>query len=225
MEVIKAVARTTLGVLIGIGMAGLAGCGTQHRPARVVTVTVPAPSPTTTAPSSRPAPATTRSVASATALPGNCASLLPLVDVAHAMRNVTLAGRTDFVIGTPDKTIGRLAYLNCRYGISGTGSAADPKVEIGVSLYQGPGQADGRVQATVADYRAHGATATRTLVDGRSGQLLMGGRQPDYHDALMVIADGQRTIAVSVDPALAAAPAIAQDGAAVAALALARTDQ
>lgn len=152
-------------------------------------------------------------------LPGDCDSLLPQIDVEDAV-GVRLGSRTSFVVGTPEKNIGRLAYINCRYGADAKGNS--PKVEIGVSLYTSPGQAERRAQGTIEDYREHGAQTSAVAVAGQNGTLLVSS-QHDYNVPLLVLTSGQRTVAVSVEPGVV--PAARRDAAMskVAALALART--
>jgi hypothetical protein len=128
-------------------------------------------------------------------LSGTCDSVLPLLDVQDAL-GVDIPGKTSFVIGLPERDIGRLGYINCRYGLVG-GAAAVPKVEVGVSLYNSPGQATRRADGTVADYRDHGATQTPITVSGHEGVILVGS-QPGYNVPLLVVASGQRTVAISV---------------------------
>jgi hypothetical protein len=109
---------------------------------------------------------------------------------------VTFVGRTAYVVGVPEKNIGRLAYLNCRYGL-GTGGKGTPSVEVGVSLYSSPAQAQKRLAGTIEDYRDNGATQSATTVSGVEATLLTGTAR-GYDIPLLVLAADQRTIAVSV---------------------------
>jgi hypothetical protein len=154
-------------------------------------------------------------------LSGNCDSLLPQVDVEQTM-GVRFAGKTAFVVGVPEKNIGRLGYLNCRYGLSGS-AAATPATEIGVSLYETPQQAQKRLAGTIDDYRSHGATQTPATVSGVEGTLLVGGSGAGYDVPLLVVASGQRTVAVSVVDQLLAPSKRGAVMAKVAALAMQRT--
>lgn len=128
-------------------------------------------------------------------LPGDCDSLLPQIDVEDSL-GMRLGGHTSFIVGVPEKNIGRLSYLNCRYG---TADAAghSPKVEIGVSLYSTPGQAERRAEGTIEDYREHGARQSKVTVAGQDAILLIS-TQHDYNVPLLVVTSGQRTVAVSV---------------------------
>ena len=147
------------------------------------------------APSTTPSPSTLRQ------LPGTCDDLLPAAAVDGALGR-SLGGQTGFVVGLPEKDIGRLGYLNCRYGLpagsSGTAAGAVPKAEIGVSLYKDAPAAAARIPATVDDYVAHGASSRTVQVDGQQATVLTGGAGADYADPTIVVASGQRTVAVSV---------------------------
>ena len=57
---------------------------------------------------------------------GSCASDLPELAVLNALDRNTLPGDTAFVVGAPEKSIGRLTYLNCRYGVAREGRGRDP---------------------------------------------------------------------------------------------------
>jgi hypothetical protein len=153
-------------------------------------------------------------------LSGNCDSLLPAVDIEDTM-GVRFAGKTAFVVGVPEKNIGRLGYLNCRYGLTAGGGA--PSTEIGVSLYDTPQQAQKRLSGTIDDYRSHGATQSAATVSGVQGTLLTGGSGAGYDIPLLVVASGQRTVAVSVVEKLLAPSRRGAVMAKVAALAMQRT--
>lgn len=157
-----------------------------------------------------------------TKLPGTCFTQLPDMLVLSALGRRSLPGRHAFVLGLPDPDIGRLVYINCRYGVTG-GANATPKVEITVSLYKTAAQAVSRVHATVNDYRQHGAKPMIVAVDKLPATLLTGGTGGGYQVPLLVTSSGQRTIAVSIDPTVVTGGALAARAAAVAALALHRT--
>jgi hypothetical protein len=131
-----------------------------------------------------------------------------------------LPGRTAFVVGTPDASIHRVSYINCQYGLAGEG--ATPAVEIQVSLYGTAEQAAARIGPTVSDYKQNGATATRTNADGIPAFLLTGGTGAGYDSATVVLAFGQRTVAVSVSNEIPADKQ-AEDLTKLAALAVRRT--
>lgn len=215
------VRATAVGVL-ALGL--LAGCGSgAKKPGGTVTVTVP---PSTSAGTSS---GTSTAAGTGTATPppstqahlgGSCYSLLPDVLVTQALGVTQLAGADAFVVGLPDKTIGKLSTINCRYGVTGTGASAKAKVEIGVSLYSTPAQAAARIQATADDYTTHGATSSNTSVDGHPAVVLTGGTGAGYDVPLLAVAAGQRTVAVSIEPSVTKSPKAAE---AVASLALKRT--
>jgi hypothetical protein len=182
--------------------------------------TTPTSSPASSRVSSKPAtPSPAQKLM--TKLSGNCDSLLPQVDVEDTM-GVHFAGKNAFVVGVPEKNIGRLSYLNCRYGISAA-AGGTPATEIGVSLYDTPSQAQTRLAGTIDDYRSHGATQTPATVSGMSATLLTGGTGTGYDIPLLVVAAGQRTVAVSVVDKLLAPGRRGPVMAKVAALALQQT--
>jgi hypothetical protein len=134
---------------------------------------------------------------------------------------IHFVGRNAYVVGVPEKNVSRLAYLNCRYGLGASGRGT-PAVEVGISLYASPDQARRRLTGTIGDYREHGAQQTSTTVAGLDATMLVGTTR-GYDVPLLVLASGQRTVAVSVAanalPSSRLEPAMVK----VAALALQRT--
>lgn len=125
---------------------------------------------------------------------GTCADLLPVTSVDEALGR-PVVGKTAFIVGVAEPAIGRLARLNCRYGIPAAVKgkpAPTPKIEIGVSLYNATARAASRVQATVEDYLSHGARSAQVTVDQYPGTVLTG-----YGDPTIVVAAGPRTVAVT----------------------------
>jgi hypothetical protein len=219
---LRRAACLTAAALLAAGCLSASPAGTS-----VVTVTR---TRTPTAPPSAPQSSGTASATAATSsaappltgLPGTCATLLSTYSVDNAV-GTTVAGGTAFVVGTPQADIGRLAYLNCRYGITGRGAAALPKIEVGVSLYRTPEQAAARVTATRSDYGAHGATGVDVPVGAATGRWITGGKGAGYTDPILVVAAGQRTVAVTIAPALATGAAAQRDAVQLARLTLQRT--
>jgi hypothetical protein len=217
--------RIAFGAL-ALALALVAGCS-SGKPAKVVTVTkTPPPTTTTpttsaaaTSPSATPTPTATRQ----TKISGTCDTLLPDSAVFAAIGVPSLTGSDAFVVGKPEPSISRIAYLNCRYGVTGKGATATPAIEIGISLYATEAKASDRVSATVDDYTAHGAAASDVTVGGTAATMLTGGIGDDYAVPLLVVASGQRTVAVSVARAVATGDKAVKDATALAALALART--
>jgi hypothetical protein len=218
-------------VRCGVGtavLAMLAACSTT-KPGAVVTVTrTPTPTVTVTVapPSTSAAPSTsgaTHSPAngSQTDLPGTCGTLLDDSSVFAAAGIKKLTGNDAFVVGKPDPVIHRLAYLNCRYGVTGKGASSAPAIEVGVSLYATPTDAADRIAATVDDYAVHGASAATTQVLGQRAHMLTGGTGAGYDVPTLVVADGQRTVAVSI--AGSVTPKVTQAAVGIAKLALHRS--
>lgn len=208
-------------ILIGTAcLAALAACSAPPSgPVATVTVTRPAPGAASTSPAA-PVSGTGAPPSHQRSLNGTCASVLTDYDVARALGR-RLPGGHAFVVGRPDPGIHRIGYLNCRYGLTGTGSA--PKVEVGISLYSDAGHAAARVTATVDDYAGHGASATHVTVAGHPGTLLTGGSGTGYTVPLLVAASGQRTVAVSVDRSVAGRHKLARSATALGAAALRNT--
>jgi hypothetical protein len=153
-----------------------------------------------------------------TKLPGRCDTLLPQPEIEDLI-GIHFVGNHAYVVGVAEKNIGRLGNLNCRYGLGASGKGT-PAVEIGISLYAGAAQAQKRVEGTVADYRDHGATDSTTTVAGNPATILVG-TAAGYDLPTLVIASGQRTVAISMvaslltaaqrDPALVKLAALALD--------------
>lgn len=214
--------RCCLGLIV-LGAAGLIGACSAARPAKVSTVTVTVSRPATTASTSRAAPVTPppRKV---TRLRGTCDTLLPLGEVDNAIGRAA-RGDTAFVVGVAEQDIGRLAYLNCRYAIPAVpaGAPATPGIEIGISLYDSAARAQRRLADAITEYVDHGATRSSLTISGHDAALLLGATGPGYDIPLLVLASGQRTVAVSVTSTIAAAAQRGRTMTALAALAVART--
>ena len=133
-------------------------------------------------------------------LPGRCDGLLPLSLVGPAIGE-SLPGLTAFVVGAADASIHRLSYINCRYGLAN--EDATPIVEIQVSLYGTAAQATARIAPTVSDYKNNGATAQQATANGIPASILTGGTGVGYDTATLILAFGQRTVAVSVSDEIA----------------------
>jgi hypothetical protein len=183
-----------------VGALLLAGCsqaaapndgGTSSASSRPASSSVPS--------SSAPAPSPTAAATREPSLGGRCEDLLPTGTVNIALRRI-VPGRTAFVLGVAEPDIGRLTYLNCRYGLAAPvkGKPAPvPQVEVGISLYSSPAQANRRVQATIDYYRSHGASDRAVAVGSAQGTLLTG-----YGLPTLVAGAGPRTTAVTVTPKL-----------------------
>jgi hypothetical protein len=156
-----------------------------------------------------------------TKLAGSCDTLLPQIEVEELM-GIHFVGKNAYVVGIPEKNIGRLGYLNCRYGLGASGKGT-PTVEVGISLYKSPAQAEKRLAGSVQDYRDHGATPSSATVAGNDATMLVGGTSRGYNIPLLVVASDQRTVAVSVVPNLLAAGQRQLKMEKLAALALQRT--
>lgn len=121
----------------------------------------------------------------------------PLIDTTL---NRPIGGTTAFIVGAAEADIGRLAYLNCRYGLpaGAAASTATPTLEIGISLYDTAAHAAARIPATVDDYANHGASQTDVTVDGVAVAILTMASGEGYTNPTAVAASGQRTIAITL---------------------------
>ncbi len=182
-----------------VALAVLAGC-TQSKDK-----TATAPS-TSSAPTSSSAKATPKPSATptpkATAKPtlgGHCEDLLSVSTVDEALGRPVI-GQTAFVLGIAEPNIGRLTYLNCRYGIPKAVKgkpAPTAQLEIGVSLYKSIAQAQTRVQGTIEDYKNNGAHSATIPVGDGNATFLTG-----YGLPTLVIASGPRTVAITISGSL-----------------------
>jgi hypothetical protein len=132
-------------------------------------------------------------------LGGTCGDLLPVIEVGISLGHA-LVGSTSFIVGVPEPNIGRLARLDCQYGLAKKvkGKPAPvPNLEIGISLYDTIPRAAQRVQDTVGDYQSHGATPTNVTVGAFPGTVLVG-----YGAPTLVVAAGPRTVAVTASAKL-----------------------
>lgn len=201
----KAVRRAGVALSVAALLGVLGACSSGEKPpapksSSSAKPTLPAPSAASSAsPSASPSAS---SAAGAQSLGGECATILPLSDVERAIGG-RVVGRTAFVVNLPDAKAGMLARINCRYGI---GKAVirkkkrvdpAPKIEVSVSLYSTAAQAAGRVTDTVQSWRDSGARQSTITTNGDTATLLLGYGQP-----LLVVAHGQRTVAVSVQAVL-----------------------
>jgi hypothetical protein len=165
----------------------------------------PAPSTSTSSAPATSESATSTAPASPTASPtlgGQCDDLLPPSTVDEALGRPVI-GKTAFIRGIAEPNIGRLTYLNCKYGIPAAvkGKPAPvAQLEIGVSLYGTVAQAARRVQGTIDNYRSQGSSQRSVPVGTDSGTILVG-----YGNPTIVVASGPRTVAITIDPRLVSA--------------------
>jgi hypothetical protein len=195
---VLAVALSAIAVL-------LAGCAHRSTPGATVVRTVvvtptPTPTPTTSSPLPTPTPTPTTSTPAAssappkyTKLPGTCPKVLPPAAINRAVGE-KLPGISQYAVGGPDPTIGRLTYIDCKYGVT---HARGPAVEITVSLYRSATDAANRVSQTIQDFGYHGATSSSTKVSGRAATLLLGADLQSYGPTV-VVPVGLRTVAVTL---------------------------
>jgi hypothetical protein len=196
-----------IGRLLAIGMllvAALAACTKAPASSSTRTVTITASGAasgsSSASASASPSPSPTQPATPMTKFSGTCYSLLTLYDVQRTA-GYPIGGKTAFIVGVPDKTLGRLTYLNCRYGLPATppGGSATPQIEINVALYGTAADAAKRAASTVSDYVANGATPAQVTIADNPGTILVGGTGAGYSVPLLVASSGQRTVAVSLN--------------------------
>jgi hypothetical protein len=216
--------RALVAVLIVAAPLAAAGCtNTKVGPPTTVTVqrtVTPSASSAPAAPSASSTPGRPVSTAAMTKLPGSCSHVLApgSIDAAVGHR---VNGRTVFVVGLPDASIGRLGYINCQYGVP-RGNTDVARVEIQVSLYRTASKAAARIKPTVEDYTTHGAHLHKAKVLGFPASLLTGGSGTGYGPtALMAL--GQRTVVVTLRPGAFPAASLTRDLTALAGLAARHT--
>lgn len=185
------------GVLVAaLGLAGCQRAQTQDTTASASTSDSVSSSTVATSPSSSATAQPSATSTTPVGFNGRCEDLLPLSLVTDALQR-PVVGRTSSIVGVAEPNIGRLAYLNCKYGITTTLVKKKPVtatgVEIGLSLYSTAQQAAKRVQATVDYYLSLGASAHPIRVGQNAGQIMLG-----VGDPLIVVAAGPRTAAISV---------------------------
>jgi hypothetical protein len=202
-------------------LVAVSACGSGGSKKSSTQTTTPSTGASSSAAASKsPSPTPSSTAPHVAKLRGSCDSLLPQPEIEDLV-GVRFAGKNAYVVGIPEKNIGRLGNLNCRYGLGASGKQP-PSLEIGISLYTSPGQANRRLIGTIQDYQDHGATRTAATISGQNGTMLVGG-SAGYAIPTLVVASDQRTIAVSMLPTTLAAnkrgPAMVK----VAALALDRS--
>lgn len=183
-------------LLAALGLTGCQRAQTQDTTASPSTSDSATSSTVAAAPSSSASTQPSATSTTPVGFNGRCEDLLPLSLVTDALQR-PVVGRTSSIVGVAEPNIGRLAYLNCKYGITTATVKKKPVtttgVEIGLSLYSTAQQAAKRVQATVDYYLSLGASAHPIRVGQNAGQIMLG-----VGDTLIVVAAGPRTAAISV---------------------------
>jgi hypothetical protein len=158
-----------------------------------------APSSAPPASSGSPSGSGSPSASPAPDLPTGCDSLLPFTDLDRALGR-PLFGQTVFTKGVAQPSIGRTGRITCGYGVARNGKGIPP-VEVGVSTYTDVELATKRVEATVSQLRSIGASQAEATVSGLPATVLGTGTS-----FTVVLAQGERTIAVTLQRALRGNP-------------------
>jgi hypothetical protein len=173
-------------LLVGVTVLALAGCtsgggGSGQPEAAATTSPPPSAEPTSTAPTPTPTPN----------LPAGCDQLLPFTDLDHALGR-PLFGQSRYVLGVAEPAIGRTGRVTCQYGLAANGRGP-AMLEVGVSTYTDADSAKDRVAATVTALRAGALSQKTATVAGQQATMI--GTKADYN---LVVASGNRTVAITV---------------------------
>jgi hypothetical protein len=109
-----------------------------------------------------------------------------------------LGGKTLYIKGLAEPTIGRTGRATCRYGVR---NKAVP-IEVGVSGYRTAAEASSRVAITVTAERDAGAATQATTVGIEHATILLG-----KHGSLLVYGSSNRTVAVTLGAGVVGASA------------------
>lgn len=181
------------GVTVAVGlMVTASGCGLKGGGGPVAAPGGSAPAATSVA-----ATTATATPAAAPPLPKYCSDVLSLTDRDQAVGKF-LPGQTVYIKGQAEPKIHRTGRVTCRYAVHTTGSTTVVPIEVGVSNYADAASAADRVQVTVDQQRAVGASATEVTVTGLPATVLVA---PD--GSSLVLAQGARTVAISITPDVA----------------------
>ncbi len=176
----------------------LTGCSQQPKTIDDVLGT---PSPTA---KSTPSPTSAPSATTA-AFPRTCAELVPPGAIAAAIGARPLPGSVSFVYAGPVRSSGRLERTTCGYGVT-VGKDGKPDVvrmEVSLVRYRQAADADARVALTVQTAAGGGDHVYPFTLHGRRGYLLS-----DRTGSSYVLADGARTLVVSIRAGVVPAPAV-----------------
>jgi hypothetical protein len=179
--------------LVLVGLLG-AGCSGDDDPGAAPTST-----PTSSTASGSASGSASPSPSPTADLPTGCDSMLPFTDLDRALGR-PLFGQTVFTKGVAQPSIGRTGRITCGFGVARNGRGVPP-VEVGVSTYTDIESATRRVQATISQLRSIGANQAEATVSGLPATVLGTGTS-----FTVVLAQGSRTIAVTLQRALGGSP-------------------
>ena len=178
-------------VLLGLVLLSACTSGGDDPPAAAASSSAPAP-----APSSESAPPTPTPTPS---LPGGCDEVLPFTDLDQALGR-PLFGASRYVFGVAQPSIGRTGRVTCQYGLAPNAKGAAP-VEVGMSTYKDAASATDRVEVTVAGLRTRAVSVSTATVAGQPATVIGGNTA-----FTAVVAQGNRTLAVTVQRSLRGTP-------------------
>jgi hypothetical protein len=165
---------------------GLAACNSASNGPQLVS----APQTTASKASPTPSPTPTRAKPQKVVLPADCDGVLSVANVSHALGK-PVKGKTIFLRNVALPKIHRTGRVTCYYGVTSTISKSP--VQAGMSAYSTAEAATSRLAITVAAERSAGANVLPIKIGDIPGTVLVG-----KAGALLVVAQGQRTIAISL---------------------------
>lgn len=125
--------------------------------------------------------------------------MIPITTVINAIDR-RLSGGARYLAAAAVESSGRTGRVTCSYGVPD--ADGEPVVEVSLITYVDASAAGDRIELTVASAHAEGDTVTPQDVAGRPGYVLQGA-----DGASLVLADGPRTVVVTVRPDVVAAAA------------------
>jgi hypothetical protein len=131
------------------------------------------------------------------AVPDDCAAVATLDDLSRILNNY-VPGPVQRIVGVPQDNIGRVARLDCYYGVPDGQPAGAAQVWIGLAGYVNEESARKRLTATVADERAASTTASVSEVPVGQGRGVLI-RNANW---MLVAGRGKTTVIVQVVPAI-----------------------
>jgi hypothetical protein len=134
---------------------------------------------------------TAASASSQRPVPKSCGGVATLAEVTDILQ-VAVTGQTLPVVGVPEPKIGRIARIDCYYGVPAGQPLTAAPVSIGLASYSDDASARKRMTSTVSDEKDAGAKANDVPVGPDRGVLLNSTKHT------LVAARGNNTVVVSV---------------------------
>lgn len=127
-------------------------------------------------------------------VPKTCAAVVSRQEV-EIQVGKQLTGDSQEIVGVPEPSIGRVARLDCYYGIPSGKARGSASVMIGIASYKDASSAQQRLVSSVQALQASGARATNVPVGPDKGVLLSGGQ--DKNMLTLVVAHGSTSVVIN----------------------------